>query len=122
MENVSEVKKPKSPKKSASSIRVRPDTRKKLILELSKANKKDFGRRIKPDDLISLGLSLIEPEHIKGLQEKSLSNADRLDRDYRLYVQKNGPISKDEYLGLLLSPNAAKSETQNAAFSEGKSV
>ncbi len=101
---------------------MKPETRKKLILELTKANKKDFGRRIKPDDLLSVALSLIEAHHIKELQEKSLSNADRLDRDYRSYVQKNGPISKDEYLGLLLSPTSAKSDSQNVAFSEGKSV
>lgn len=122
MENSIEVKKPKNPKKSASAIRVKSETRKKLVLELSKANKKDFGRRIKPDDLIALGLSLIEPQHIKTLQDKSLSNADRIEREYRAFVQKNGPISKDEFLGKILSGGISNSLSENVTFSEEKTV
>jgi hypothetical protein len=111
--------KPKT-KITTASIRVSNDTKKVSLALLGKVNKKDFGRRVKPNELIKLGLSLIEASHIQELQEKSLSNSDRLDRDYRNYVQKNGALSKDEYLGLLLSTNATKLEGQSVAFPEGK--
>ena len=65
----------------------------------AKANKKEGGRTIKIDPIIKLALSLIEPKHIKDIQEASLTNQDRLEIEYQAYIAKNGMISKDEYLG-----------------------
>lgn len=121
MEN-SNAQKPLNPKKSAlaSTLRVKTETRKKLLAELAKANKKSFGKKIRVDHLLSLFLTLLKPEHIQKLQQESLSNADRIEMRYREHVKKFGHISKDEFLGLLMSGDAAKTNSENAAFSEGK--
>jgi hypothetical protein len=110
MDTVQTEKKPKAKTKSTTApLRVRHETRRKILSEIAKANKKDFGRRVKPDDLIALALSLLEPRHLKDLQEATLSNSDRLEREYRAYIAKNGPISKDAYLGKRLQGEAFSS-------------
>lgn len=105
MENVQAEKKTKSNSKSSSygTLRVKRATRKRIADDLAKANRKDFGRRVKADEYILLAISRITSEDILNLQNESMSHADRLERDYRDYVAKNGPVSKDEYLGKRLS-------------------
>lgn len=74
MENNSQEKKAKSSKQSAhGSIRVRKETRKRVLAEMAKINKKDFGRKVHVDTYISLAMGLVSPEHVKTLQESSLS-------------------------------------------------
>lgn len=111
----------KSAKKAAtaSSLRVKPETRKRFLSELAKANKKSYGRKVRADQLLSLLMTLVRPEHIQQLQQGSLSNSDRLEMRYREHVKKFGPTSKDEFLGLLLTEKSSKSESENAAVSEG---
>lgn len=117
----SDAKKTNVAKKvTASSLRVKPETRKRFLSELAKANKKSFGRKVRADQLLSLLMTFIKPEHIQKLQQDSLSNADRLEMRFREHIKKFGPISKDEYLGLLMSTESGKNESENAAFSEGK--
>lgn len=124
METNSTEKKSKSVKSSAhASIRVRKDTRKRVLTELARINKKDFGKNVRADELIALAVSLVTSEHIVKLQEGSLSNSDRLERDYRTYVAQHGHIAKDEYLGKRLNgeiPNSNDSE-KNSNISEKKS-
>ena len=48
-------------------------------------------------------LSLVNADHLETLRERTFSNADRLERDYRAYLAKHGHISKDEYLETRLS-------------------
>lgn len=108
-------------KKENSTIRVSSSTQKLLTQVLLKLNKKSFGRRVRIDPLLQLALSKLVDADLKFLQEQSLSNADRLEMNYREYVKKNGPLSKDEFLGILLKAESVKSESKNAAFSEGKS-
>lgn len=105
MENVIQEKKQKAAAKTSPfcSVRVKKETRKRLLSELAKANKKDFGRRVHADELLSLALGLLTAEHVRKLQEESLSSMDRLEREYRAYVAKHGPLSKDVYLGKRLS-------------------
>lgn len=104
MENTNVEKKAKAAKPSAfAAIRVRKETRKRVLAELAKANKKDFGKRVHADEYLTLALSLVTQLHIKQLQEGSLSNTDRFEMAYREYVSKNGPISKDAYLGKRLN-------------------
>lgn len=105
----------------ASSLRVKPETRKRFLSELAKANRKSYGRKVRADQLLSLLLTLLRPEHLQQLQQGSLSNADRLEMRYREHVKKFGPTSKDEFLGLLLTEKSSKSDSENAAVSEGKS-
>jgi hypothetical protein len=104
METNQNDKKTKSNKPAAhGAIRVRKETRKRVLAELAKVNKKDFGKKVHMDELIVLAVSRITPEDVLSLQEQSLSHADRLERDYRAYVAENGHISKDIYLGKRLT-------------------
>lgn len=99
-------KKTKQPLKSTNSyatLRVKKDTRKRVVKDLEKVNSKEFGRRVRIDDYVAFALSLVTPEHHHRLQESTLSNEDRLKRDYKSYVAQHGMISRDEYLGKRLS-------------------
>lgn len=120
MENieVKKVVKPLKKKSTSSALRVSNDTKRALAAELTKINKKDFGRKVKADQLLKLLLTLIKPEHIKGLQEQSLANADRLEMQYREFVKRNGDVSKDEFLGKLLSGQINTSTNEKIALSE----
>lgn len=124
MEINSTEKKSKSVKSSAhASIRVRRDTRKRVLTDLARINKKDFGKNVRADEFIALAVSLVTSEHIVKLQEGSLSNSDRFERDYRNYVAQHGHISKDEYLGKRLSGELSYSNdpVKNSNISEKKS-
>lgn len=121
MENIP-VKKQK-PKLSTSAIRVKNETRKRILAELAKINKKDFGKKAKVENLIALAVSLIKPEHLKELQESTLTYADRMERDYKAYTAKYGAISKDEFLGKVYKAYKAESDTQeNLGPNSEKSV
>ncbi len=117
MESSSQEKKSRVIKKSDySNLRIKRETRKRFLLEMSKINKKDFGKKVHADTLVNVLLGLLKPEHITSLQDASLSNADRLERDYRAYVVKHGPITKDAYLGLRLS---GETKSENDAKGAG---
>lgn len=104
-------KRPKVSKSTSyTTIHTRKETKKKIAADLGKINKKDFGRTIRADEYLALAVSLITPEHIQRLQDSSLSNSDRLERDYRTYVAQFGHISKDSYLGKRLSGEIKASE------------
>jgi hypothetical protein len=105
MDTQSTEKKAKSASKPTAhaSLRVRRDTRKRVLAELARINKKDFGRKVRTDELIALAISLVTPELIEKLQDASLSNADRFERAYRAFTAQHGHITKDEYLGKRLS-------------------
>ena len=88
---------------TTAPVRVKRETRKKVLQELAKANKKDFGRNLRAEDLIAFAITLVQPEHIKQLQESTLSNGDRLEQKFKDYVARYGSLSKDEFLGKLLA-------------------
>lgn len=90
-------------KATTESLRVKRETKKRVMAELATLNKKDFGKPVTPDQLVSLAISLLKPEHLQGLKDQSLSNKDRLDQKYIEYCAQNGKISKDEYIGILLN-------------------
>jgi hypothetical protein len=85
------------------NLRVRRETKKKIQSELAVLNKKDFGRQITTDDYVALAITLVQPAHLEGLRERSLSNKDRLEQKYQEYCAKHGKVSKDEFLGVLLA-------------------
>jgi hypothetical protein len=92
-------------------VRLAQPAQKKLTQLLSKINKKSFGKRVKSNELIWMSLSLITDAHIRELQEGSLSNSDKLEMKYKDFIKANGPVTKDEFLGYLLSQNTvAKKE------------
>jgi len=86
-----------------AAIRVRKDLKRQIESHLERVNRKDFGERVRAEDYLALALNLVTPQHINELQEASLTNADRLERDFRAYTAEHGPISRDEYLGKRLA-------------------
>ena len=90
-------------KSNVASIRVGKATSKQVQQTLELINKKDFGMRVRADKLIALALTRVTQSDLTGLQEGSLSNQDRFERDYSAYCAEHGKISKDEYLGKRLS-------------------
>ena len=110
METKPEVKSNKSKiVVSTTPIRVKRETRKRIAAELARMNKKDFGRKIRPDDLINLALALVTQAHRDQLQSSSLSNADRLEQKYREYVKANPGTTKEQFLGALLDGTVSTS-------------
>ena len=103
--------KPKVAQVSTVPVRVKRETKKRLLAELAKVNKKTFGKPVHLDDLVVVALGLITEQHITQLQDASLSNADRLEMVYREHVKAHGATTKDAFLGKLLSGEivAAKS-------------
>jgi len=87
---------------SYSPVRISPATRSILDQLLERANQKELGKRIKSEEIVALSLSLVNDQHIARLQEQSLSNADRLELQFRKYAKENGAISRDEFIGKLL--------------------
>jgi hypothetical protein len=122
MDTQSTEKKAKSASKPTAhaSLRVRRDTRKRVLAELARINKKDFGRKVRTDELIALAISLVTPEHISELQDASLSNADRFEQDYRAFISTHGPITKDAYLGKRLNGEIATSQSNIQPGNEQK--
>ncbi len=84
------------------SLRVKKETKKKILTELANLNKKAFGRPITPDQYVSLAITLLRPEHLQELQEQSLTARDRFEQRYLEHCRLNGKISKDEFLATLL--------------------
>ncbi|MCE3009737.1 MAG: hypothetical protein LW875_03900 [Proteobacteria bacterium] len=79
-----------------------PETAKTLLALKEKANKKNFGRKIRDTEIIAKALTLIEPTHLEELQEATLSEKDRLLMAHEEFVKQNGKISLDQFIGKLL--------------------
>lgn len=116
----SEVKKaakPAAKKSNATTIRVSQETRKKLLAELTKVNKKQSGRYIKLDALIVKLLPKLTAQDVSELQEASLTGRDRLEKNYRAYCAKFGEITMDEFLLRLSEHAMSQTTSENAAKS-----
>ena len=87
----------------AKSVRINSEIQKKAERILLSANKKKVGRRVKIDHLLSLALDLVSEEDIKKLQNQSLTNEDRKEILRQKWVALNGPISKDEFTGFMMT-------------------
>jgi hypothetical protein len=123
MESTNAQKPAKQAKKSSSSaIRVSNETRKRLLADLAKINKKAQGKRIKIDALLGVLLPKLTAKDVLELQEASLSGRDRLEQNFKTYCAKFGAITMDEFLALIsretmpqiLKGDAANSESENA--------
>lgn len=111
-----QAKEQKSKAKSeVSAIRIDIATQKLASSLLAKANRKSFGRKVKACQLVQHALSKLDDADIKLLQEKSLSNADRMEMKFREYCKRNSGATREEFLGQLLNGEVAKSPSENAA-------
>lgn len=110
MENKLQIKKTKSNKKNSkaaadmASVRIRSESKQKASALLDEANKKEFGRTVKFDELFDLAIGLVNREHIELLQSRSMTNEDRKENLRQKYIAVNGPISKDEFTGFMMTP------------------
>jgi hypothetical protein len=94
--------KSKSIPKSAS-VRVRLAAKERAALLLLAANKKRLGRKIKFEDMFELALGLVTEEHIKLLQDRSLTYEDRKEILRQKYISVHGAISKDDFTGFMMT-------------------
>lgn len=85
------------------AIRIAPETKNMLDQILSEANNKELGSKVKPENVFTLALSLVKKEQIEALKSASLTNADKLELRYREHVKVHGPMTKDDFLGRVLS-------------------
>jgi hypothetical protein len=114
MDQPTQVKgsKPKVTGASTVGLRLKRETKKRIQMELAKINKKDFGKKVRSDELIGTVLSLLTDRHIKELQDGSMTNADRLEIQYRNYVKKHGAITKDQFLGKILEASLSENRIE----------
>lgn len=115
----SEAKKVAKPSKKSNStaIRVSVETRKRLLSELAKINKKQFGKRVKLDALLLKLLPKLTVQDLSELQEASLTGRDRMEQSYRAHCTKFGHITMDDFLAHLLKSESSKNLQPNAAVS-----
>jgi hypothetical protein len=95
--------KSKSVNVSTVPLRVKRETKRRVLAELAKVNKKSVGRKVRVDSLIVHAISLIGDADIQTLQDNSLTNNDRLELQFRDYQKANPGSSKDDFLGYLLT-------------------
>jgi len=114
MEQATQVKVSKTKQATTPTVglRVKRETKKRIQSELAKINKKDFGKKVRCDELIGTALSLLTELHVKELQEGSLTNGDRLEQKFREYSKANPGASKDQFLGKLLGSEAVAKAAQ----------
>ena len=75
----------------------------KLLGQLKdRANKKSFGRKVRDGEIIGLALKQLSSEHIKELQERSLSEKDRLGLAHEEYQKQYGKLTMNQFIGKLI--------------------
>ncbi|MFK7823643.1 MAG: hypothetical protein AB8G05_05775 [Oligoflexales bacterium] len=104
--NTSQTTQSSSPKSSPTCtipIRISKPTSRVLRAIVNKCNKKSLGRKVKADDVIEKSLILLTNQEIEEIKNKTLSSKDKLEIELKMYSRKNGCISKDDFLQLILS-------------------
>ncbi len=90
----------KKPKNSLKKID--PEATRLLHQLKERANRKSFGRKITEKEIILKGLRLVTSEHLKELQDSSLTEKDRLHLAHEEYAKRNGKITLDQFIGKLI--------------------
>ena len=70
---------------------------------LGLANKKKIGRKIKLDHVLAIALDLVTEDHVRRMQDQSLSNEDQKEQLRQRYIEIRGPISRDDFIGFMLT-------------------
>jgi hypothetical protein len=105
-----DTQKEKAPSTKKAATKLRQMAIKKVDLETAKTilsikeriNKKQFGRKIKDAEIISLAIRQVNNDHIRELQEVTYSENDRLLMAHDEYQKVNGKITMDQFIGKLL--------------------
>ena len=82
---------------NSTSIPVSQETRRLIMQDVERINKKDFGRKVRVDEYVAVAIQHVTDADRKILQEGTLSPMDRLERDHRKYVAEYGQISLNDY-------------------------
>ena len=102
MKNNNETKNKKNTE-SFTSLRVKKGTKDDALKILESINKKDFGRKVSIDDLVTKALEKVTKEDIQLLQRNSLRNKDRQAIIHQYYCKKVKKVSEDEFIGFFIS-------------------
>ena len=101
---------------SRSSIRIKSDIKKTAKALLNKVNNDNKGcRKLKIDDIFELALELVTDAHLKELRQKAMTNKVRMEILRQKYIELNGYISEDDFLGLAWSPQLQEFVKQQEA-------
>jgi hypothetical protein len=107
--------KPVTKKSNTSAIRVSQETRKRLLAELAKINKKSHGKRVKLDALIVKLLPKLTSQDVSELQHESLTGKDRMEQSYKAYCAKFGQITMDLFLAKISEQAVSQFSSENVA-------
>ncbi len=88
-------------KSEFTALRVRKNTLKKLQKHLSLINKKEYGKKIRPDFFLNFLLDTFDPADIEQIQESSLSELDKFERDFKMYCKNEKVVTKEEFFRLV---------------------
>ncbi len=110
---------PPSSNPSATSntvpIRIHKSTARILRSIVTKLNRKSHGKKVRPDQVISKALSLLTDVHLAEIEKASYDSKDQFEIEFKKYCQKNGNISKDEFLKRLMAAALPQIETPSSA-------
>ncbi len=89
-------------KGNSGNVSLNSEARKKLSDILTKANKKNIGKKIRASRVIISALEKITDEDISIFQKEALRGKDFLEEKMNKYIKKNGKITRDEFLKVLV--------------------
>lgn len=90
-------------KEKSSLKKMSLETAKAITVIRDKANKKDYGRKVRDSEVLAMAVSLITDKEISLLQEATYSEQDRLKMVHSEYVKSSGSrLSLDDFIGKLL--------------------
>lgn len=101
-QNQAQDAKPKRAKKQTFLKQVDQETAKLLSQLKEKANKKDFGRKIKESEILSIAVKHVTDTQLEALRLNTYSEKDRLLMAHKSYQAKVGKISLDQFIGKLM--------------------
>lgn len=107
----------KYPNPNSVPIRVSKSTARMLKSIVAKCNRKSHGRKVKNDDVIEKSLKLLSELEIEQIKESTFSSQDKLEIEFKKYCKKNGSISKDKFLQIILNraiPEVANDEVASS--------
>ena len=95
--------KPKPAAPTSFPVRLKKPTIRSIKSLVTQCNKKPYGRRISPDDVIAKAITLLTETHLDDLKAATYSSEDRLEIEFKKYCQANGSISKAEFLEKIMN-------------------
>jgi hypothetical protein len=102
-----------SKKVTSESIRIRKDEYEMIDAIIKKANNKSIGKKIVPSDLLAILLKNASDNQIKQLQLSSVRHTDRKKLYRKIYVEKYGATTDDEFEGFVMSSDFSKFKKEN---------